>query len=184
MRPVFVDTSAWAALADSRDAHHDLTLLFRQEIATAPSWLSRTTGDHMAENGLTRTEEAKAETPPEQEHCLGVSCITPEVIDALKQRIVAGIDPQQIIMFGSQARGDATAGSDIDLLVVQDTSQSDREVRRRIERLLLDRRFGLDLIVRTPEEVALNLADGNPFYTEHIFGDGVVLYDRTAQKTG
>jgi predicted nucleic acid-binding protein len=33
MRQVFVDTSAWDALADSRDAHHELALLFRQEIA-------------------------------------------------------------------------------------------------------------------------------------------------------
>jgi predicted nucleotidyltransferase len=138
----------------------------------------------MVKSGRTKTQGAKVETSAERDRCLSVSCITPEVIDALKQRIVAGINPQQIIMFGSQARGDATAGSDIDLLVVQDTSQSDREVRRHIERLLLDRRFGLDLIVRTPEEVALNLADGNPFYTEHIFGDGVVLYDRTAQETG
>jgi predicted nucleic acid-binding protein len=32
MRQVFVDTSAWDALADSQDAHHELALLFRQEI--------------------------------------------------------------------------------------------------------------------------------------------------------
>jgi predicted nucleic acid-binding protein len=32
MRQVFVDTSAWDALADSRDAHHELALLFRQKI--------------------------------------------------------------------------------------------------------------------------------------------------------
>jgi predicted nucleic acid-binding protein len=33
MRQVFVDTSAWDALADSQDTHHELALLFRQEIA-------------------------------------------------------------------------------------------------------------------------------------------------------
>jgi uncharacterized protein len=118
----------------------------------------------------------------DQEISLRVSRVTPEVIDTVRRRIVAAINPQQIVMFGSQARGDATASSDIDLLVVQDTARSDREVRRHLERLLLDRRFGLDLIVRTPEEVALNLADGNPFYTEHIFADGVVLYDRAEQE--
>ncbi len=32
MRQVFVDTSAWDALADSHDAHHEPALLFRQEI--------------------------------------------------------------------------------------------------------------------------------------------------------
>lgn len=116
----------------------------------------------------------------DQKVSLEVTHVTPEVIEAVKRQIVEAVNPRQIVMFGSQARGDATAGSHIDLLVIQDISQSDREVRRRLERLLLDRRFGLDLIVRTPAEVALNLADGNPFYTEHIFGDGVVLYDRTA----
>jgi hypothetical protein len=54
----------------------------------------------------------------------------------------------------------------------------DRQVRRQLENLFLGRRFGLDLIVRTPQEVAKNLADGNPFYTEHIFGRGIIAYRR------
>jgi predicted nucleic acid-binding protein len=33
MRELFVDTSAWDALADSGDANHELALLFRNEIA-------------------------------------------------------------------------------------------------------------------------------------------------------
>jgi predicted nucleotidyltransferase len=114
---------------------------------------------------------------------LAVTSITPEVIDAVTHRIVAGVNPQLIVLFGSQARGDANEASDLDLLVVQDSGQSDRETRRRIERLLLDRRFGLDLIVRTSEEVARNLQDGNPFYTDHIFGDGIVLYERATENT-
>lgn len=106
--------------------------------------------------------------------------VTPEVIAHVTQRIVAAIDPQRIILFGSQARGDTVHSSDLDLLVIQDSPHSDREIRRRIEQLLLDRRFGMDLIVRTPQEVDMNLADGNPFYTEHIFRDGIVLYERAA----
>ena len=136
----------------------------------------------MRNSKLAESEEVEAEMREDREVSLRVSRVTPEVIDAVRRRIVAAINPQQIVMFGSQARGDATASSDIDLLVVQDTARSDREVRRHLERLLLDRRFGLDLIVRTPEEIALNLADGNPFYTEHIFTDGVVLYDRAEQE--
>jgi predicted nucleotidyltransferase len=122
--------------------------------------------------------------PVNQRTSLRVSRVTPEIIETVTQRIVEAVNPRQIILFGSFARGDATIDSDLDLLIVQDTVQSDREVRRRLERVLLDRRFGLDLLVRTPAEVALNLADGNPFYTEHIFGTGIVLYDRIRQETG
>ena len=33
MRQVFVDTSAWAALADQADSNHEVALLFQDEIA-------------------------------------------------------------------------------------------------------------------------------------------------------
>jgi hypothetical protein len=36
------------------------------------------------------------------------------------ERIVDGVHPKLIILFGSQARGEATADSDVDLLVVED----------------------------------------------------------------
>lgn len=113
-----------------------------------------------------------------QSASLDVPRVTQDVITTVTHRIVTAINPRLIVLFGSQARGDAEADSDLDLLVVQDSEQTDREIRRRIEQLLLDRRFGLDLIVRTPEEVARNLEDGNPFYVDHIFGDGVILYER------
>lgn len=111
-----------------------------------------------------------------------------EGVDALiariRDRIVEAMEPRQIVLFGSHARGGAHSGSDVDLLVVHDTGQTNRTVRRQLERLFLDRRFGLDLLVRTPEEVNRNLADGNPFYTRHIFGEGTVLYERPRQEAG
>ena len=39
-------------------------------------------------------------------------------ISIMTERIVQGFDPLQIILFGSQARGDANQQSDIDLIVV------------------------------------------------------------------
>lgn len=113
-----------------------------------------------------------------QEISLLVTRVTPEIIRYVCDRIIEAINPRQIVLFGSQAQGEARRGSDLDLLVVHDTPRSDREVRRQLEKLFLHRRFGLDLIVRTPEEVARNLADGNPFYTHHIFGHGIILYQR------
>ena len=82
-------------------------------------------------------------TQDNQPGSLSVTYVTPAVIADVTERIVAAVDPQRIILFGSQARGDAAAGSDLDLLVIQDSPHSDREIRRRIEQRLLDRRFGL-----------------------------------------
>lgn len=104
--------------------------------------------------------------------------LTPELIAYIVDKIVRSIAPQRIILFGSRARGEATASSDLDLFIVQDGHSSNRELRRQIEMLLSGRRFAADLIVRKPEEVARNVADGNPFYTRHILAEGQVLYER------
>jgi predicted nucleotidyltransferase len=94
------------------------------------------------------------------------------------EKIVRDVAPQRIILFGSRSRGQETEASDLDLLVVQDSGRSNRQVRRQIESLLCGRRFAIDLIVATPEQVERNVADGNPFYTRHILGEGKILYDR------
>jgi len=109
---------------------------------------------------------------------LGTHRITPELVRYVVEKIVRGIAPQRIILFGSRARGEETENSDLDLLVIQDSARPNREVRRQIEYLLWGRRFGVDLIVRKPGEVERNAANGNPFYTRHILSEGEVLYER------
>ena len=118
------------------------------------------------------------ELSPRKDARLGTHRITPELVRYVVEKIVRGIAPQRIILFGSRARGEETENSDLDLLVIQDSARSNREVRRQIEYLLWGRRFGVDLIVRKPAEVESNAADGNPFYTRHILSQGEVLYER------
>lgn len=106
--------------------------------------------------------------------------VTQDVLAYIVEKIVRAVGPRQVIVFGSQAHGTAGEASDLDLFVVNDGPLSNRQLRRVIERLMAGRQFGIDLVVRSPEEVARNIADGNPFYTRHIFGEGRVVYERAA----
>ena len=74
-------------------------------------------------------------------------------IAIMTERIVREFDPLQIILFGSQARGDADADSDIDLLVVFSELTDKRKIAIDIGRALADVPAPKDIIVSTPEEL-------------------------------
>jgi len=61
-----------------------------------------------------------------------------EFISIMTERIVREFDPLQIILFGSQARGDADRHSDIDLLVVFAELTDKRKTAIDLERALSD----------------------------------------------
>jgi predicted nucleotidyltransferase len=122
-------------------------------------------------------------TKPKRDVRLRTSQVTPELMAYIAEKIACEIAPQRIILFGSYARGEAVVDSDLDLFVIQDSQLTNSQIRRQIEYLLWGRRFSLDLIVRTPAEVMRNIEDNNPFYTQHIFKEGRVLYERPAQTS-
>ena len=109
---------------------------------------------------------------------LNTEKITPELINYIVEKIVQGIQPEKIILFGSYARGDFNQDSDLDLFIIKDGEESSRIMRRKVEALLWGRRFPVDIIVRKPEEVEWNFRAKNPFYLYHIFKDGRVLYEK------
>ena len=96
---------------------------------------------------MTITEPTLQRLSSAEDSLLSSTEITPEIIELVTRRIVDAIRPQKIVLFGSQATGDAESESDLDLLVVHDSKRSDREARLFLDRLFLQRRFGLDLLV-------------------------------------
>ncbi len=76
------------------------------------------------------------------------------VIEEMVQCLVARFDPDQIILFGSYARGTAGPGSDVDLLVIMPLSGSKRAKQVEMRIALHDIRVPKDIIVVTPNEVA------------------------------
>jgi predicted nucleotidyltransferase len=78
---------------------------------------------------------------------------TDQAIQAMVERLVDHFDPDQIILFGSQARGTAMPGSDVDLLVIMPVAGSKREKRVEMRVALHDITVPKDILLATPEEV-------------------------------
>jgi len=100
-----------------------------------------------------------------------------ELLDSVVQRIVDHVEPRKIYLFGSQARGEASVESDIDLLVVADMPGTRRERSREIRRLFQGRDFSLDVFVFRPEEFERqrNLLSSISYIADK---QGKVLYER------
>lgn len=96
------------------------------------------------------------------------------------ERLIAKLaaDPRcrRAILFGSLAADDVHENSDIDLIVIQETTlpfwRRMHEMRRR-----LAPRVGTDLLVYTPEEFE-QLRRERPFFRDEIQAKGRVIYER------
>ncbi len=83
---------------------------------------------------------------------------------------------ERVILFGSYAKGNATADSDVDLLVVAPTKERFFDRMASVRRLIRNLRDGLAVspIVLTPLELKKRTKAGDPFVRE-ILETGVSL---------
>ncbi len=106
--------------------------------------------------------------------------LKPPVNKALLAEIVMrlknSLDLVKVILFGSYAYGIPDKNSDLDLLVVLNTTQKGIKRYAMISKLLEPRRIPVDILVKTPQELGEQLADFNPFLSE-ILEKGKVLYE-------
>ena len=97
-------------------------------------------------------------------------------IRAFSRAVAREFHPQKIVLFGSYAYGRPSEHSDVDLLVIMPRTRDRGE--RMLVRILhaIPRDFPLDLLVRTPADVAKRLRWEDPFICE-VVGKGKVLYE-------
>jgi predicted nucleotidyltransferase len=105
--------------------------------------------------------------------------IPQKAIDQVVKQIVEKFKPQKIILFGSYARGNPRPESDVDLLVVMDTTlkegQQSLEIRRHLGVM-----FGMDLIVHTPKKLKERVEMGDWFLRD-VLKEGKVLYESSSR---
>jgi predicted nucleotidyltransferase len=75
-------------------------------------------------------------------------------VETAVRRLAERFRPLRIVLFGSRARGEATAASDVDLLVVLPAVADKRQAAIAMRRALADLPLAKDIVVTTPEEIA------------------------------
>jgi predicted nucleotidyltransferase len=78
-----------------------------------------------------------------------------QILDELVRRIVEAVQPLEIILFGSAARGEMTSDSDIDLLVVMPEGTHKRHTAGFIRSRLYGLGVPVDIVVATPSTLEM-----------------------------
>ena len=100
-----------------------------------------------------------------------------QVINTIVQKLVTEYSPRRVILFGSYAWGEPGPDSDIDFLIIKDTSERfiDRYVK--VQHILTGTHHGypVETLVLTPREIENRIAIGDKFIGE-ILDRGEPLY--------
>lgn len=107
---------------------------------------------------------------------------TQQVFEKMVRVIVDTADPEQIILFGSQARREYRQGSDIDLLIIESHPFGEKRSRRKemakLWRALAPFPFAKDILVYSRDEVEYWRHSLNNVVAKAL-RDGKVLYERS-----
>lgn len=128
-------------------------------------------------NGVVREDLHRELAPNARMKPIAVDQLLPKMVET----IVTEVDPEQVILFGSHARGDASEDSDIDLIVVE-TEPFDQNRDRgaeavRLWRALAGFAVSKDILVYSRDEVEY-WRDSLNHVLARALREGRVLYER------
>ena len=98
-----------------------------------------------------------------------------QVLNDIVRRVVEVARPERIILFGSAARGEMTRHSDVDLLIVTDTSDGHR-LTARIYGNLRGVDAAVDVVVVSPGDME-RYRDSHALVIKPALREGRVVYD-------
>lgn len=101
----------------------------------------------------------------------------PEIVKRIKEALAAIAPDAKIILYGSEARGDATPQSDIDLLILLDEEEIAHEKERSIRALLYDIELDTQVLISSiiiTRKSWENRPFKTPFYV-NVVNEGITL---------
>ena len=108
--------------------------------------------------------------------------VSDSTISELVQAIVDEVDPEQVILFGSRARGDFAERSDVDLIVIEEEPFGPRRSRHdelnRLYGALSGFDIAADVLVYSVADVEY-WRDSLNFVLARALREGKVLYERS-----
>ena len=104
--------------------------------------------------------------------------VADQTLALVVERLVAGFQPERIILFGSQARRTADDRSDVDVLVVCPIEGKRRALMVAMDRALRGLGIARDIVVLTPEEFERDRRIPGTV-ARPAWREGKVLYERS-----
>ncbi len=108
--------------------------------------------------------------------------ITDSIIGQMVKALVEEADPEQVILFGSRARGDSREHSDVDLVVVEaepfGPERSRHKEMLRLRRALRPFRVPVDVLVYSRDDVDY-WRDSLNYVLARALREGKVMYERS-----
>ena len=106
-----------------------------------------------------------------------------QIINDLVKSIVELVDPLQIILFGSAARGETSPDSDIDLLVVMPNGTHRRNTARFLYQYLPVIGIPYDIIVAVSNDLVEHRKDIGLIYY-YALKEGKTIYEKSKAEIG
>jgi predicted nucleotidyltransferase len=100
-----------------------------------------------------------------------------DLVREIVRRIVETAQPEKVVLFGSRARGDARANSDIDLLVIKESDEPRYRRSAPLYVALADLPVEVEVMVYTPQEVEEWTLVPQAFVTTAV-REGTTIYER------
>jgi len=101
--------------------------------------------------------------------------LTEKEIEFIKEKLAEKFKPENVILFGSQARMDSDKNSDIDLLVIANPNGNRRKLMLEMDRALKGLNYARDIIILSPAEYEKDkLISGT--IARYAFIEGKIIY--------